>query len=116
MTILKQKLLNLFVLSFVLLGVSASSVLAQTGEYVITIKEHVFLPAELEIPAGQKVKLVIENHDATAEEFESYDLRREKVVAGNGKIVVFVGPLKPGKYKFFGEFHPETAQGFIIVK
>jgi plastocyanin len=116
MNIVKQGLLSLFLLSLAVLGSSASLAAAQTGEYVITIKEHVFLPAELEIPAGQKVKLVIENHDATAEEFESYDLRREKVVAGNGKIVVFVGPLKPGKYKFFGEFHPETAQGFIIVK
>jgi hypothetical protein len=28
---------------------------------------------------------------------------------------VFIGPLKPGVYPFFGEFNLSTAQGKIIV-
>ncbi|MEZ4753041.1 MAG: hypothetical protein R3A13_01875 [Bdellovibrionota bacterium] len=38
--------------------------------------------------------MIIKNEDSTAEEFESYDLNREKIVTGNGKIVVFVWSIK----------------------
>ncbi|MEL0136458.1 MAG: cupredoxin domain-containing protein, partial [Halieaceae bacterium] len=69
----------------------------------------------LEIPAGQKVRLLVVNRDPTPEEFESYELNREKVIAGNAKAVIFVGPLEPGDYPFFGEFNPKTAQGVIRV-
>jgi len=83
--------------------------------FTITIKNHLFSPKELIVPANEKIKLIIENQDPTAEEFESYDLNREKIVTGNGKIIVFIGPLKPGEYKYFGEFHEDTAQGIIIA-
>ena len=82
----------------------------------ITIKDHKFEPAELRIPANTKVKLQIRNLDPTAEEFESYELKREKVIPGGTTASVFVGPLKPGEYPFFGEFNPATAQGRIIVE
>ena len=83
--------------------------------FTITIKDHQFSPKELVVPANEKIKLIIENQDPTAEEFESYDLNREKIVTGNGKITIFIGPLKPGEYKYFGEFHEDTAQGIIIA-
>jgi len=91
------------------LGVQASSL-------KLVIKDHQFVPAELNIPSGTKIRLVVENHDATPEEFESYELNREKIIAGNSKTTVFIGPLEPGRYPFFGEFNPATAQGAIIVK
>ena len=84
--------------------------------YVIVFKEHRMNPSELQIPAGQKVKLVVDNQDSTPEEFESHSLNREKIIPGNSKATIFIGPLKPGTYDFFGEFHQETAQGKIIVK
>ncbi len=93
-----------------------SAVWADSAEYKIIIKDHQFLPAAFTIPANQKVKLVIENQDPTPEEFESYELNREKVISGNGKGIVFIGPLKPGQYKYFGDFHQDTAQGTIVVK
>ncbi|NJD32222.1 MAG: cupredoxin domain-containing protein [Gammaproteobacteria bacterium] len=91
---------------------------AQAGEpeFSLVIQDHRFTPAELRVPAGQKIRLVIENKDPTPEEFESYQLNREKVVPGNGRIVVFVGPLKPGKYEFFGEFNMATARGWLIAE
>jgi hypothetical protein len=88
---------------------------AGTPVFTIEIKDHLFYPAEFSIPAHQKVKLLIHNKDSTAEEFESYELNREKVIPGNTKAVIFVGPLPPGEYGFFGEFNPKTAQGKIIV-
>jgi plastocyanin len=84
--------------------------------YQIEIREHLFYPAELNIPAGQKVKLVVLNQDATPEEFESFELNREKVIMGKRKAVIFIGPLRAGRYPYFGEFHPETAQGTIIAE
>lgn len=89
---------------------------AQTPEYTIVIKEHRFQPAELAVPAGQRIKLVIDNQDATPEEFESKQLRVEKIVPGGTKGTVTVGPLKPGSYPFFGEFHEDTAQGKLHAK
>ena len=84
--------------------------------YVLSIKDHVFMPNSLEIPANQKIRLIVKNLDATAEEFESYDLNREKIVAGNSEITVLIGPLDPGTYQFFGDFHQNSAHGTIIVK
>lgn len=85
-------------------------------DYELVIKDHRFIPETLEIPAGQKVKIVIDNQDATPEEFESYELNREKIIQGNGKGIIFVGPLKAGTYPFFGEFNMDTAKGQIIAK
>jgi len=82
----------------------------------LSIKDHLFYSAEIEIPANTKVKLFIRNLDPTAEEFESYELNREKVISGQSKTVIFIGPLPPGEYPFFGEFFPKTAQGKILVK
>ncbi|HQR04583.1 MAG: cupredoxin domain-containing protein [Proteobacteria bacterium] len=85
-------------------------------EVPLVIKEHRFTPEELRIPANRKVKLVIDNQDATPEEFESHTLNREKVIPGNSKGAVFIGPLKPGKYPFWGEFNQKTAQGVVIAE
>ena len=90
--------------------------LAAGDEVRLTLKDHRFEPATLKLPAGRKVKLIIENHDATPEEFESHDLNREKVIAPGGSGMLFVGPLSRGTYTFFGEFNPKTAVGQIIVE
>lgn len=85
-------------------------------EFTLSIKNHKFSPTSLTIPAETKVKLIVKNLDPTPEEFESHKLHREKVIRGNSKAVIFIGPLKPGTYPFFGEFHEDTAKGQIIVK
>jgi len=90
--------------------------MGSTGEYTVVIENHVFVPDHIEMTAGEKHRLIVLNHDATPEEFESYELNREKVVAGNSKIVVFLPALDAGEYPFFGEFNPDTAQGRIVVK
>jgi plastocyanin len=84
--------------------------------YVIEIQNLHFQPDTLKVPAGRKIKLEIRNLDRTPEEFESYDLNREKVVTGKGTIRVFIGPLKAGTYRFFGDFHQDTAQGVVVAE
>lgn len=85
-------------------------------EATLVIKDHQFSPAEFKVPAGKKVKLIVDNQDATPEEFESHELNREKVIPANSKGTVYIGPLTPGKYPFYGEFHEKTARGVVIAE
>jgi hypothetical protein len=89
---------------------------AATPVIEIEIRDHLFFPAEVVVPAGKKIKLVVINKDPTPEEFESYELNREKVIMGSSRAVIFIGPLRPGEYPFFGEFNPKTAQGKVIAE
>ena len=83
---------------------------------VLVFKQHRFVPDRIEVPAGVKFQLKVQNTDDTADEFESLDLNREKLVAPGKTITVFLGPLDPGEYKFFGDFHQDTAQGVLVAK
>jgi len=82
----------------------------------LVFHNHRFEPSRIEVPAHVKFRLQVKNTDDTADEFESNDLNREKLVAPGGTITVFLGPLDPGEYKFFGDFHQDTAQGVLIAK
>ena len=106
-----RSLLPVLVTSFV---AAAPAVAEET--YLIVIREHRMTPVELQVPAGQKIKLTVDNQDATPEEFESHILNREKVIPGNSKATIFIGPLKPGTYEYFGDFNQATAQGKIVAK
>jgi len=90
--------------------------LAQGSEVKLTIKDHRFSPAEVRVPANQKVRLLVVNEDPTPEEFESHALNREKVIPGRSSATIFIGPLKPGRYDFVGEFHEATAKGVVIAE
>jgi plastocyanin len=89
---------------------------ARADDLTLTIKDHVFSPAEIKVPANQRVQLTVINDDATAEEFDSTALKVEKVVAGKSKGIVRIGPLKPGRYPFIGEYHESTAKGVVIAE
>jgi hypothetical protein len=89
---------------------------AAVPEVELVIRDHLYFPSVLEVPAGVKVRVLIDNQDETPEEFESYELNREKVVPGKSKTVVFIGPLAPGEYPFFGEFYARTARGKVIAR
>lgn len=101
--------------SLVILG-SPVSAFSADHEVRLAIRDHKFEPTEIKVPAQQRIKLHIHNQDPTPEEFESHSLRREKVIPGGGKAVISIGPLKPGRYTFFGEFSPGTANGVLIVE
>ena len=98
------------------LMLAASTAGAVDYDAKLVIRDHKFEPVELTVPAGQKIKLLVDNQDATPEEFESNELNREKIVTGKGTVTVFLGPLDAGRYPFFGDFHQETAQGVLIAK
>ena len=95
------------------LALASAPVSAAPPIVEIEIRDHLFYPSEVVVPANTKVKLLVKNLDPTPEEFESYELNREKVISGNSQAVIFIGPLDPGEYPFFGEFYPKTAQGKV---
>jgi heme/copper-type cytochrome/quinol oxidase subunit 2 len=101
---------------FALLSLFCLTAWAADTEFALVIRDHRFTPAEIRVPTGQKIKLIVHNQDATPEEFESHELNREKVIAPGTKATIYVGPLKPGRYSFIGEFHEKTARGVIIAE
>jgi plastocyanin len=95
---------------------AASAVHAADPEIALTIENNRFEPEEIKVKAGAPFVLVITNNDKGPEEFESRDLRIEKVIPG-GKVMRLKMPaLKPGSYGFVGEFHENTAKGRIVAE
>ena len=88
---------------------------AELPVFQLVLKDHLYSPSTLYVPAGQKIKIIISNQDPNPEEFESFSLNREKVILGHSKGVVYVGPLKPGQYPFIGEYNPDSAKGVLIA-
>ncbi len=82
----------------------------------LTIHNARFHPQTLKVPTGRKFKLRVTNRGPGVEEFESTDLNRERIVPPGRSIEIYLGPLKPGRYKIFGDFHPATARGEIVAE
>lgn len=96
----------------------AASLAGTEPEYIIRILHHQFVPAELHIPKGIKVRIVLDNQDDTAEEFDSHSLNREKHVPSKSQATIFIGPLAPGRYVYESESEVAggAALGVIVVE
>jgi hypothetical protein len=100
-------------------GITVATLAAATARaaepVTLTLKDHRFTPDHFEVPSGQRFRIVLTNQDDTTDEFESYDLKFEKIVVPGGKISVFAGPLRPGTYRFFDDYHPDIATGTVTA-
>ncbi len=94
----------------------AGPALADETLIQVTLKDHKFTPAEVEAPAGKPLTIEVSNQDTAAAEFESKELRVEKVTPAGGKATVKVRALKPGRYRFYDDYHESTATGYLVVK
>lgn len=94
-----------------------ASVPSRADEPAVTIvvRDGRFVPSEVEVPTGVKVRLVVRNENKAASEFESIELHREKIVAAGQEVSIYVGPLPPGRYEFFDDFNPQ-ARGHLVAK
>jgi hypothetical protein len=95
--------------------VTPALAMADDPTVTITLKNHQFVPSEVPVPANVKVQLLVKNEQDATAEFESNSLHREKIVPAGGQITVFVGPLDPGSYEFFDDFHNAT-RGHLVAK
>ena len=107
---------NLLLIAGLAFGLALTPHQVSAQSFTITIKDHKFSPSELKVPAGKQITITVNNADPTPEEFESRDLKIEKVIPGNSKGVVRFGPLTKGRYSFVGEYHEDTAKGTVIVE
>ena len=82
----------------------------------LTLSHHEFTPDHVTVPAGTRFSIRVTNHDSTPDEFESPALRVERIVMPRQTITVHAGPLTPGTYKFYDDYHPETAHGIVEAK
>jgi hypothetical protein len=82
----------------------------------VVLKDHKMVPNHITVPAGVRFKLELVNQDETTDEFESYDLKVEKIVVAGATATVNAGPLHPGDYKMFDDYHPDTATGSVTAK
>ena len=108
-----RPLLSLAAICLVLIVSAAAAV---DLEIPVSIEKNRFQPAEVRVKAGTPFVLVVTNKDATPEEFESKELRIEKVIPGGKTLKIRVRALKAGSYPFVGDFHQATAKGRIIAE
>lgn len=95
---------------------AASTFAADILTFKLEMQDGKFIPARIEVPTGQRIKIEIHNIGKTAAEFESVELRKEKVLAPGAQSFVVIAPLRPGEYKFFDDFHLNMPQGVIVAK
>ncbi len=104
-------------MKLVLLGLLFStSLFAEDKIIELRIKDHKFNIEKLEVKANEKFKIKVFNDDASSEEFESKTMIVEKFIGPKKSLVITLGPLKPGTYEYFGDFHPSTAKGVLTAK
>ncbi len=84
--------------------------------FSIEFKDGVITPLRLEVPARRVFKIELHNTGGTPAEFESIELRREKVLAPQSTSFIVFRTLDPGEYKFFDDFHPGAPQAVLVAK
>ena len=52
----------------------------------------------------------------TPAEFESNELRKEKVLAPKTTSILVFRTLDPGEYPFFDDFHPDAPKAVLVAK
>ncbi len=95
---------------------SNSAFAGDLKSFSLTVKDGIFEPSTIQIPADEKVQIEVKNTGSTSEEFESVELNREKIIPAGKSVTLYIGPLKKGEYKFFGDFHKDTAFGKIVAQ
>ena len=99
-----------------LTAVMSFPALADDPTFKIEIKDGVITPLQLEVPANTRIRLEVSNTGSSPAEFESVQLKKEKVIAGGNTTVMVIRNLDPGTYDFFDDFHIDLPHAKIIAK
>ena len=108
--------LRLMLAFAVAIASSAPAFAADPPLYKLVARDGAFDPSVIEVPAGTRVRLEIVNDGKTPIEFESRDLKQEKVIPPGGKATMTINALKTGEYRFFDDFHQKTGQGRLVAR
>lgn len=107
--------LAFFALAALLLGFGAARA-DDPPTFRLLLQGNRFEPAEVRVPANKRFNLVVRNADPAVAEFESVELRVERIITAGRETTLRLGPLAPGRYPFMDEFHADTAQGVLIAE
>lgn len=83
--------------------------------WTITIRDGVFTPQRIDVPAGQRIKLILRNEGPGPLEFENAELFVEKILAPNAESFVVV-KLPPGEHLFVDEFNIASGEILIVAR
>ncbi|EAP9510749.1 cupredoxin domain-containing protein [Salmonella enterica] len=111
-----MRILLSFLLVFAGASLPISSYAAEKVSLELEMKNGDFIPPVLEVPESTAIRIKVTNTGQEPAEFESIQLRKEKVLAPGASSVVVIAPLKPGTYTFFDDFHLSHPKGEIIVR
>jgi hypothetical protein len=82
----------------------------------IEFNDGIVTPSRLEVPANKRFVLELHNLGQTPAEFESRELRKEKVLAPGVTSRLVIRTLEAGQYDFFDDFHPNAPAAVLIAK
>jgi hypothetical protein len=115
--------LRLFALAFCLgafgplAGAAIGSAYAEDeATFRIEFNDGVVAPRRLEVPANRRLVLELVNKGKSPAEFESRELRKEKVLAPDSSSSLVIRTLDPGEYDFFDDFHPDAPPSVLVAK
>jgi hypothetical protein len=97
-------------------GLVSLSARAEDPTFRIEFKDGVVTPKRIEVPAKVRIVLELVNAGSTPAEFESKELRKEKVLAPGSSSSLILRSLDPGEYKFMDDFHPERPASVLVAK
>ena len=107
---------TVLIATLALAALATTSARAEDPTFRIEFKDGVVAPKRIEVPAKTRIVLELVNTGATPAEFESKELRKEKVVAPGTSSSLVLRALDPGEYEFMDDFHPDSPPSILVVK
>ncbi|HEX7327810.1 MAG TPA: cupredoxin domain-containing protein [Casimicrobiaceae bacterium] len=98
------------------LAVAMPALADELPAFKVSARDGLLEPTVIEAPAGKRFTIEVTNEGKAAMEFESHDLKLEKVIPPGRKATFTIRALKAGEYRFYDEFHEKTGQGKVVVK
>lgn len=111
-------MLRLFSFALVALALVAGAPAraAEDPTFRIEFKDGEVSPREIVVPANTRFRLELHNVGETPAEFESLELKKEKVLAPKTSSILVIRTLAPGRYDFFDDFHPGQPPAVLVAK
>ena len=105
-------------LAVFLLGASlpAHAAREEIPEFTIELRDGTITPKRIEVPEGTRFKFILKNTGKEPAEFESLELRKEKVVAPGVTTSMVFKRLSAGEYVFFDDFHLDGDKALVVSK
>ena len=97
-------------------ALASVSARAEDPTFRIEFKDGVVTPKRIEVPAKVRIVLELVNSGSSPAEFESKELRKEKVLAPGSSSSLVLRSLDPGEYEFMDDFHPEAPASVLVAK